>query len=88
MVTGPVRTFLRDWDFRLDRTAKGFRRRRGLFTRTDVVMPAHRVQALRFTTGIMRRRFGWARAVNIASMGAACGAGEIAVKVYSTSRIY
>ena len=59
LVTGIVRTFLRDWDFRLDRTAKGFRRRRGLFTRTDVVMPAHRVQALSFTTGIVRRRFGW-----------------------------
>ena len=59
LATGLVRTFLRDWDFRLDRTAKGFRRRRGLFTRTDVVMPAHRVQALRFTTGVVRRRFGW-----------------------------
>lgn len=59
LATGLVRTFLRDWDFRLDRTTKGFRRRRGLFTRTDVVMPAHRVQALRFTTGVVRRRFGW-----------------------------
>ncbi|GMN14846.1 PH domain-containing protein [Altererythrobacter sp. MTPC7] len=59
LATGLVRTFLRDWDFRLDRTAKGFRRRRGLLTRTDVVMPAHRVQALRLTTGVVRRRFGW-----------------------------
>ena len=59
LVTGVVRTVLRDWQFRLDRTAKGFRRRRGLLTRTDVVMPAHRVQALKFGTGIVRRRFGW-----------------------------
>lgn len=57
--TGLVRTLLRDWGFTLERTAKGFRRRRGLLTRTDVVMPAHRVQALAFGTGIVRRRFGW-----------------------------
>ncbi len=56
--TGVIRTVARDWDFLLERTAKGFRRRRGLFTRTDVVMPVHRVQALKITTGAIRRRFG------------------------------
>lgn len=59
--TGVVRTVIRDWGFRLDETPKGFRRRRGLFTRTDVVMPVHRVQALTITTGIVRRLFGWYR---------------------------
>lgn len=59
LVTGIGRTFLRDWGFRLERTAKGFRRRRGLLTRTDVVMPVHRVQALEIGTGIVRRRWGW-----------------------------
>ncbi|WP_435419240.1 PH domain-containing protein [Parerythrobacter aurantius] len=59
LVTGVVRTVLRDWGFRLERTAKGFRRRRGLLTRTDVVMPVHRVQALEIVTGIVRRRWGW-----------------------------
>ncbi len=58
-VTGIARTFLRDWDFRLDRTLKGFRRRRGLLTKTDVVMPVHRVQATVVDTGILRRIFGW-----------------------------
>ena len=58
-VTGVLRTFTREWGFTLERTAKGFRRRRGLFTRTDVVMPAHRVQALQVATGMVRRRFGW-----------------------------
>ena len=57
--TGVVRTFVRDWEFLLERTAKGFRRRRGLLTKTDVVMPVHRVQALIVKTGILRRRFGW-----------------------------
>lgn len=57
--TGIVRTALRDWGFTLERTAKGFRRRRGMFTKTDVVMPIHRVQALKFGTRWLRRRFGW-----------------------------
>lgn len=57
--TGLVRTALRDWGFVLERTARGFRRRRGLFTRTDVVMPRHRVQAVEIGTGLVRYRFGW-----------------------------
>ncbi|MEO1047697.1 MAG: PH domain-containing protein [Pseudomonadota bacterium] len=57
--TGQVRTFAREWGFLLERTARGFRRRRGLFTRTDVVMPAHRVQGLTIGTRFIRYRFGW-----------------------------
>ncbi len=57
--TGVVRTFLRDWGFTLTRSARGFRRQRGLFTRTDVVMPVHRVQGLVIGTGVLRYRFGW-----------------------------
>jgi putative membrane protein len=59
LVTGIGRTVRRDYGFRLEETPKGLRRRRGLLTRTDVVMPLHRVQALKLTTGIVRRRFGW-----------------------------
>ena len=59
LATGLIRTTLREWGFTLHRTAKGFRRRRGLLTRTDVVMPVHRVQALKIATGFIRRRFGW-----------------------------
>jgi putative membrane protein len=59
LVTGVGRTVLRDYGFKLEETAKGLRRRRGLLTRTDVVMPVHRVQALKVTTGILRRRWGW-----------------------------
>lgn len=57
--TGIGRTVLRDWGFRLERTARGFRRRRGLITRSDVVMPVHRVQALVVETGAIRRLWGW-----------------------------
>ena len=59
LVTGIARTFAREWGFLLERTPKGFRRRRGLITRTDVVMPVHRVQALTVTTGLLRRLWGW-----------------------------
>ncbi len=57
--TGVVRTVLRDWGFTLTRSARGFRRQRGLFTRTDVMMPIHRVQGLVIGTGLLRYRFGW-----------------------------
>ena len=59
LVTGVIRTLLREHGFRLDRTAKGFRRRRGLLTLTDAVMPAHRVQAAVIQTGPVRKRRGW-----------------------------
>jgi putative membrane protein len=58
-LTGMVRVFLREWNFLLERTARGFRRRRGLLTRTDVVMPIHRVQGLSIGTRFIRYRFGW-----------------------------
>ena len=57
--TGVVRTALRDYGFRLDRTAVGLRRRRGLFTRTDVTLPSRRVQAAIIATGPVREAFGW-----------------------------
>ena len=59
IATGIIRTFLTDYGFRLDRTPQGFRRRRGLFTRTDVVMPVARVQAAQIGTGPVRKRRGW-----------------------------
>ena len=57
--TGIVRTLLREHRFRLDRTATGFRRRRGLITLTDVTVPARRVQASILATGPIKRAFGW-----------------------------
>ncbi len=69
VATGMVRTALREWGFLLERTDKGLRRRRGLLTRTDLVMPVHRVQALKLNTGFVRRLFGWhsVRLVSLAS---------------------
>lgn len=71
-LSGLARTAAREWGFTLTRNAKGFRRQRGLFTRTDVVMPVHRVQAVGIATGPVRGRFGWHGAgfVSLATDGA------------------
>ncbi|ANY19152.1 Bacterial membrane flanked domain protein [Tsuneonella dongtanensis] len=74
-VTGLARTFARDWGFVLTRTAKGFRRQRGLFTKTDVVMPAHRVQAVEVRTRWLRRLFGW-HALKFVSLAQDSGSGS------------
>ncbi len=57
--SGIIRTFLRDYGFALTRTDKGFRRQRGLMTRTDISMPLKRVQAAVVQTGPIRERWGW-----------------------------
>ncbi len=57
--TGVVRTVLRDFGFRIDRSAGGLRRRRGLLTLTDVTLPLGRAQAALVLTGPVRRAFGW-----------------------------
>ena len=59
LATGVGRTLLRDYRFRLDRTAIGLRRRRGLLTLTDVTLPVARVQAAIIGSGPLRDRFGW-----------------------------
>jgi len=59
LATGIVRTLLREYGFRLDRTEVGLRRRRGLLTRTDVTLPARRAQAAIVATGPLRDRYGW-----------------------------
>ncbi len=59
IATGMIRTLLREHGFRLDRTAVGLRRRRGLLTLTDVTIPARRVQAAILASGPVRRFFGW-----------------------------
>lgn len=59
LASGIVRTGLTDWGFRLERTAKGLRRRRGMLTLTDVTIPVERVQAVVLGTGAIRAQRGW-----------------------------
>jgi putative membrane protein len=67
VLTGLVRTLLREWGFMLERTGKGLRRRRGLLTKTDVSLPLRRIQAGVIATGPVRDRFGW-RAFKVQSL--------------------
>ena len=83
LATGVVRTFLREWDFRLERTARGFRRRRGLLTKTDVVMPVHRVQGIKIGTGLIRRLFGWHN-LRFVSLAQDAGASNHVVAPFAT----
>lgn len=80
--TGLARTFARDWGFMLTRTAKGFRRQRGLFTKTDVVMPAHRVQAIAIRTRLLRRLFGW-HGLKFVSLAQDAGSGSHVVAPFA-----
>jgi putative membrane protein len=59
LLTGAIRTVTREWGFRLDRTGVGLRRRRGLFTRTDVTLPTKRAQAAILASGPVREGFGF-----------------------------
>ncbi len=58
VVTGIVRTLSRDWNFRLAAEGKRLRRTRGLFTRTEAVIPKRRVQLALQRTGPLRHAVG------------------------------
>ncbi len=59
VVTGLVRTIARDYRFRLSRSPAGLRRRRGLLTLSEVLIPINRVQLAIIDTGLLRKRLGW-----------------------------
>lgn len=59
IATGVVRTVLTDFGFRLDKTGVGLRRRRGLFTKTDVTLPVKRAQAAVIATGPVKDWLRW-----------------------------
>ena len=58
-VTGIVRIFVANWDFRLSLSTRAYRRIRGLTTRSDVAIPLRRVRAALIVTGWLRQRWGW-----------------------------
>ena len=59
VITGLLRTIARDYRFHLSRSAGGLRRRRGLFTLSEVLIPIDRVQLALVQTGWLRRGLGW-----------------------------
>jgi putative membrane protein len=61
LVAGVARTAARDFGFTLTRTAKGLRRKRGLFTLSEVVIPLRRTQVALIQSGAIGRLLGWYR---------------------------
>ena len=59
LVSGIARTVARDYGFRLTRTETGLRRRRGLFTLSEVVIPLRRTQVAVIVSGPVARWLGW-----------------------------
>jgi putative membrane protein len=58
---GIARTLARDFGFRLTRAPNGFRRRRGLLTLSEAVIPIRRIQLAIVSSGIVMRALGWQR---------------------------
>ncbi|MDQ3139239.1 MAG: PH domain-containing protein [Pseudomonadota bacterium] len=58
-VIGIARTIARDFGFTLTRAEVGLRRRRGLFTLSEVMIPFRRVQLALVRSGPIDRLFGW-----------------------------
>lgn len=58
VLTGILRTLSRDWNFRLTAEGRRLRRTRGLFTRTEIVIPKRRVQLALLRTGPLRHAIG------------------------------
>lgn len=58
-VAGILRTVARDYGFRLTRAANGLRRRRGLFTLSETVIPFRRMQVALIESGLVARMLGW-----------------------------
>lgn len=60
-VAGVVRTLARDYGFRLTRAPNGLRRRRGLLTLSEAVIPVRKIQLAVLSSGIVMRALGWQR---------------------------
>lgn len=59
VLSGVIRTLFRDFGFRLTVSAAGLRRRRGLLTLSEVLIPARRTEAARIETGWLSGWLGW-----------------------------
>lgn len=59
VVAGVVRMVMTNFGFRLTRAEAGLRRKRGLFTLTEVVIPLRRTQVALIESGPFGRWFGW-----------------------------
>ena len=73
---GILRTLARDFGFRLSLEGGRFRRERGLFTRSEVVIARRRVQLAQIQTGPLRGTLGWS-GLSFQTLGAGTDAGGL-----------
>ena len=78
IVAGVARTVAKDFGFRLTRSESGLRRRRGLFTLTEVVIPIRRTQVALIESGPVARLLGWYR-LSFQTLGADTREGGVQV---------
>lgn len=69
LVSGVIRTVARDFGFMLTAGATGLRRRRGLLTLSEMVIPARRTQVGRIDAAWLSGQFGW-RSLSFQTLGA------------------
>ncbi len=69
MIAGVVRMVSANFGFRLTRAEAGLRRKRGLVTLTDLVIPRRRTQVALIESGPIGRLFGW-HALSFQTLGA------------------
>jgi putative membrane protein len=57
-VSGVIQTLVANYGFRITEEEGGLRRERGLFTRSEILIPKHRIQMASFTSHWIQRRLG------------------------------
>ncbi len=72
MVSGIVQMIVTNFDFRLGVDGNGLRRARGLFTRSEIVIPRKRIQLAMVTRRWLARQFGFAH-VAVQTLGTGHG---------------
>ena len=79
-VSGIIETLVRNYGFTLSVDGSAVRRVRGLFTRSEVAIPVHRIQLVKSQAHWIKRRLGLLRvdALTLGGSGIAGGAQELA----------
>jgi putative membrane protein len=79
-LSGIVQMLVANYGFRLTLEGKGLRRVRGLFTRSEVVIPVHRIQLVQIAAHWIKRRMGWSEvsAQTLGGTGMAGGMQQLA----------
>lgn len=85
VITGILRTLSTDYGFRLIGEGNRLRRERGLFTRSEVVLPKNRIQLALVRTGPVRRALGFVELFFQTLSARKSGGGQQSVAPFATA---